>query len=254
MPDSPAISDYLAAVLDHTSLSVQRRAEVASEIRDHIEERVASRTDTALPTATTIEGALAEFGNPATIRAALERHQRATDWRITLVKLRRNLPITIVGSVLFGILIAILSPAAPSATARVLGGLALTLTFAIGLSGFLLGGLFYETRLQHRLPRAEFSLIVAGRAGLRVIALGLLLILLWLMAALLAAGTFLITFAESDASGAALPYHFAMAVFAPGPTTTPIVPLLLTAILLVGGAFTFALYQRHYCDAQEYAY
>jgi len=73
------IKRQISAILEGSRLPMDRREEVADELRGHIEQLVAAKHEEGLSEEQAVEAALAGFGSPAVIRKQLVRQQRVMD-------------------------------------------------------------------------------------------------------------------------------------------------------------------------------
>ena len=137
MAEDLKIDQRIEAILTGSGLPMDRRAEVAEELRAHLEQGVARRRKAGLPEDQAIEDALAGFGSPEVIRRQLRRQQRMLDRRDTLVDIRRSrwtigLPVAAIA--VYATAIAVLHPLPLSPLERCLWGLLLFVGFALLLS------------------------------------------------------------------------------------------------------------------------
>jgi hypothetical protein len=158
MRNDPRIEGRIADVLVGSGLPVERRSEVAEELRGHLEQSIASKCEAGLSEEQAVQAVLAEFGSPAVIRKQLRRQQRESDRRHAL-----SPPGDRIGSwallvvcALFAAAVAFLSPAPDTPVARWLNGF---LVFAwLSLGGMLSVSAFLrlQIRLNRHQPRDEY--------------------------------------------------------------------------------------------------
>jgi hypothetical protein len=186
MHEDSIIERWIGSCLAGSGLPVERRAEVADELRSHLEQLVAAKRDAGLPERQAGEAALADFGPPDVLRRQLRQHQRMLDRRHALSELRRHTWWLIAVCALLGTAAAVFAPGPAPPLARCLAG------------AFLLAGLLptafvatyfsslVECKVKHRLPRDEHqflgrflrwagvaALFLAGTLGFGPILVGL---------------------------------------------------------------------------------
>ncbi len=262
MSDQARIGAHLDAVLANSNLSLQRRAEVADELRGHLEQCVADKHAAGLSETLAIDAAIADFGDPAVVRADLEAHQRRLDHRHAWVRLRGGAWYLLPLCAVLSAAVATLSPAPPSSVARVVGGALLFACFAGGFAAFIYFSQVWGARLECSRPRREFNLRASTQRNLGWVAAGLVFLLAWIMLTLLAVGPFLCPLPGSDGLGLALPLHWARALLEPmvGDYGAPAalagfaLRLALSGVLLFGSALVSALYERSHCVDEAPAY
>ena len=91
MRDDAGIKNYVANVVEGSRVPVERREEVAEELRGHLEELVDTKCDAGFNKEAAIEAALSEFGSPELIRHQLQRQQRNRDHSDALTRVRGSL-------------------------------------------------------------------------------------------------------------------------------------------------------------------
>jgi len=159
MRDDPRIEAWIAGVLGGSGLPLDRRSEIAEELRGHLEQSVASRCEAGLSDEQALEAVLARFGSPAVIRKELRRHQRRLDHRLALSPPAKSVgPWGIVVCALFAAAVAFLSPPPDTSVpfARWLNGVLVFAWLSLGgmLSAYPMVRL--EIRLKRRQPRDEY--------------------------------------------------------------------------------------------------
>lgn len=169
MPEDSQLERQIAAVLRNSGLPMDRRAEIAEELRGHLENRIVHHRDAGLSGAQAVEAALADFGPAGVIRRQLRHQQWMLDRRRALVEIQR--PTWACGllvglNALYVAAIAVLHPLPLSPLVRCLWGLVL-------LAGFLLLWLvpMYWTallccRMQRRRPREEYRVVRSFLRGM----------------------------------------------------------------------------------------
>ena len=71
MRNDPRLEERIADVLAGSGLPMDRRSEVAEELRGHLEQSIASKCEAGLSDDQAVEAVLTEFGSPAVIRKQL---------------------------------------------------------------------------------------------------------------------------------------------------------------------------------------
>jgi len=151
------IERWIAAMLTGSGLPVERRAEVADELRGHLQQCITAYRNAGLSDEQAIEGALADFGSPRVIRGQLRRQQRALDRHHAFSELRRHTRWLLTVCGLFATAAAIFAPGPP--LTRCLAGvclLAVLLTTGSVASYF---ASLAECKVKHRLPRPEHHFV-----------------------------------------------------------------------------------------------
>jgi hypothetical protein len=162
MRDDPRIEAWIAGVLGGSRLPLERRSEIAEELRGHLEQSIASKCEAGLSDEQAVEAVLAEFGSPAVIRKQLRRHQRALDHRYALSPPGKSIgPWGIVVCTLFAAAVAFLSPPPDTSVpfARWLNGVLVFAWLSLGGMLSLYMWLRLEIRLKRRQPRDEFRFV-----------------------------------------------------------------------------------------------
>ena len=130
MPENQTIEHHIAAILKGSGLPMDRREEIAEELRGHFEQLVAAKLDHGHTEEQAIQSALADFGSPALIRRQLRRHQRIVDRRYALAEVRRLIWLPVFFSGFFATLFAVFCPDTDSLFKRFLGGVCLFACFS----------------------------------------------------------------------------------------------------------------------------
>jgi len=153
MRNDARIENWIADVLVGSGLPVDRRSEIAEELRGHLEQGIASKCEAGLSDEQAIEAVLAEFGSPIVIRKQLRRQQRKLDHRYALSPPGKKSigPWGLVVCGLFAAAVAFLSPAPDTPVARWLIGIVVFVS--ISLAGML--SLYVFLRIQIRLKRYQ---------------------------------------------------------------------------------------------------
>lgn len=172
MREDAKIDQRIATILSGSGLSMEKRAEVAEELRGHLEQLVASERQAGLPDAQAVEAALTAFGPPQVIRRQLRRQQWIVDWREALVAIRRpawGIGLAAILTGLYATAIAVLHPLPLSPLMRCLWGLALFAGFFLMLSVPMYWAALFACRIERRQPRQEYHVL---RSFLRGVAMG----------------------------------------------------------------------------------
>jgi len=160
MRNDPRIENRIADVLVGSGLPMDRRSEVAEELRGHLEQSIASKCEAGLSDDQAVEAVLAEFGSPAVIRKQLRRQQRRLDHRHALSPPGKSIgPGGIVVCALFAAAVAFLSPP-PDTSVPLARWLNAVLVFAwLSLAGkiYLYALLRLQVRLKRHRPRDEYG-------------------------------------------------------------------------------------------------
>ncbi len=159
MHDDSRIEERIAEVLRGSGLPMERRAEVAEEMRDHLEQAIASKREAGRSDPEAVELALADFGLPQAIRKQLRRQQRMLDRRHAWDKLRRQFRWIVVGCAVLGAALAILSPERVSFLNRCLGGVCVSAWWVCVWCLSVRFGTPLECQLERRRPRDEYDFL-----------------------------------------------------------------------------------------------
>lgn len=235
MHDDPRINRLIEEILAGSGLSIDRRREIAEELRGHLEQSVARRCAGGQSDEQSIQAVLAEFGSPAVIRRQLQRQQRIAEHRRALADFRRQiwLPLTFCG------LFAILSLRLGASGSFLMNCLAGIAVFA-GLFVFMAAFMYTATRLsywvQRRRPRHEYHFLRSCLHWMAVVALGFAALVPMLFLELTACSVFL------DSSPRLLCSNFTVAWF-----EAPARNFGLTALGILAFGLPIALYERSRC-------
>jgi hypothetical protein len=159
MRDNPRIEAWIASVLGGSGLPLDRRSEIAEELRGHLEQSVASKREAGLSDEQTLEAVLAQFGSPAVIRKQLRRQQRRLDHRHALSPPGKSIgPWGIVVCTLFAAAVAFLSPPPDTSVpfARWLNGVLVFAWLSLGGMLSVYPMVRLEIRLKRHQPRDEY--------------------------------------------------------------------------------------------------
>ena len=111
MRDDSRIETRIAGVLVGSGLPLNRRSEIAEELRGHLEQSITCKCEAGQSDEQAVEAVLAEFGSPAVIRKQLRRQQRELDHRHALSPPGKSIgPWGLVVCALFAAAVAFLSP------------------------------------------------------------------------------------------------------------------------------------------------
>lgn len=156
MPNLPAVDEWIRGILSGSELSMDRRAEIADEWRDHLRERIAAKIATGVIREDAVRTALTKFGDPARLRRQLRRGQRARDLRDALAKTRPIAAWTIGGALCAAVGAAIFLPGPPSSVYRLASGCVLFVVFFLPTLVFAFVAGFLELRVKRSQPIDEF--------------------------------------------------------------------------------------------------
>ena len=112
MPNDPRIENRIADVLVGSGLPVDRRSEIAEELRGHLEQLVESKCGSGIADQAAVEAALNDFGPPEVVQRQLRRQHSIHERHEALAGVRRFLPALITVSMLLAGYIAISCPSA----------------------------------------------------------------------------------------------------------------------------------------------
>ncbi len=156
MNKHPKIEHSIATILTNCGLPMDRRTEVADELRDHLSQLVDAKCAEGMDEDQAIQTALAEFGSLAAIRRQLRKQQSVLDRRHVMADLRRYVWPLVAGCGIIALLVAIFAPAPASVSLRCLFGAIIS----VGVCGIMITyGVSAELlvyRLQRPRPRSEF--------------------------------------------------------------------------------------------------
>lgn len=186
MHEDSIIDRWVGSCLAGSGLPVERRAEVADELRSHLEQLVAGKRDAGLHEQQAGNDALADFGPPDVLRGQLRRHQRTLDRRHAFTELRRHTWWLVAVCGFLGTAAAVFAPGPVHPLTRclvcafLLAGLLPTTFVAAYLASLV------ECKVKHRLPLEEHhflgsflrwagvaALFLAGTLGFGPILVGL---------------------------------------------------------------------------------
>ena len=237
MHENSHIESWIAAMLTGSGLPVERRAEVADELRGHLEQRITAYRDTGLPEEQAVERALTDFGSPRVIRGQLRRQQRALDRRDALLELRRCIWLLVAVCGLLAAAAAIFSPGpVPRLTRLPAGACLFTGLLPIASVPAYLASLL-ECKVKHRLPREEHQFIRSWLRWMAVVAL--------FLAGTLSLGPFLIGiggYIGQDSLFQLIPYQIGVAAL-----ESPIRSFVVPFFMVLGCALLITLYERSRC-------
>lgn len=137
---------------------MDRRAEVAEELRDHLSQLVEAKCAEGMSEASAVEAALVDFGSLDEIRRQLRKQQGLLDRQKVFSNLRRYRWPVVVGCGLFGAAVALVAPAPASASLRCLVGICIFVGMLGILSTMMFSVELLTCRLQHVRPRSEFHI------------------------------------------------------------------------------------------------
>ena len=157
MPEDSIIDSRIAAILNGSGLPLERRVEVADELRNHLEQLISAKHSVGLAGEHAVDAALADFGSPHVIRSQLKNQQRILDRRQALLEYRRCIWWPVSGSVLFAITCAITAPASVGAGPRCLVGACLFAGMLLIMSVPMYLAELLSIQVMRRRPSAEYS-------------------------------------------------------------------------------------------------
>lgn len=88
MPDDPRIHRRVEEILIGSGLPADRRADIAEELRAHLEQLVEAKLSSGLTEDAAIQAALSQFGKPAALRSQLRQQHRLREHREAIDVLR----------------------------------------------------------------------------------------------------------------------------------------------------------------------
>lgn len=168
MHKDPRIELRIAAILTGTGLPMERRREVAEELRGHLQQNIASKCASGLQDNDAIASALAEFGSPQVLRKQLRAQQRMLDRRQAFAKLRRQIwmPIIYAGLFVFWTGFFSIVPGMRTQPSHHIAPILLILHRVIvfvGLfflvAGFMYVGNLFEYQIKRLRPRHEYHFL-----------------------------------------------------------------------------------------------
>jgi hypothetical protein len=182
MANDLQIDQRIAAILTGSGLPMDRRAEVAEELRVHLQQSVARGRQAGLTEDQAIEEALADFGSPEVIRRQLRRQQRMLDRRDTLTDIRRSqwtvrLPVAAIA--FYAAVIAVLHPLPFSPLERFMWGSLLFVGFALLVFVPTYWAALFARGIERRRPRAEYRALASLGRGLAMGGVLLAYALIW---------------------------------------------------------------------------
>ena len=157
MPEDSIIDRRIAAILSGSGLPLERRAEVADELRDHLEQLIAAKQSAGLTNELAVDAALSDFGSPKVIRNQLMKQQRILDRRSALVAFRRGIWWVGGWCGLFATAAAITAPGPGTAGPRCLVGVCLFVGMLLIASVPMYLAELLSIPVQRRRPSAEYS-------------------------------------------------------------------------------------------------
>ncbi|MHC4444572.1 MAG: permease prefix domain 1-containing protein [Planctomycetota bacterium] len=159
MPEKQIIEQQITAILKGSGVPMDRREEVADELRVHLDQLISAKLDEGLTQEQAVESALADFGYPDVIRRQLRKQQRMLDRRYALDQIRHVPWWMLIGCGFFTAIIVIFAPAPDSAGMRWLCGVVVFMQFLLSLSFFGYLFSYFGRRLKRRRPRQEYRFL-----------------------------------------------------------------------------------------------
>ena len=157
MHEHSSIDRRIAAILTGSGLPLERRAEVADELRNHLEQLISAKHSAGLTGEHAVDAALTDFGSPNVIRNQLKKQQRRLDRRLALSEVRRCIWWLISGCGLFGMVCAITAPGSVAAGPRCLVGACLFVGMLLIASFPMYLAELLSLQVKRRRPSAEYS-------------------------------------------------------------------------------------------------
>ena len=157
MHESSIIDRRIAAILTGSGLPLERRAEVADELRSHLEQLISAKHRAGMTGEHAVDAVLTDFGSPNVIRNQLKKQQRRLDRRLALLEVRGCIWWLVSWSGLFGIVCAITAPGSVAAGPRCLIGACLFASMLLIVSVPMYLAELLSLPVQRRRPNAEYS-------------------------------------------------------------------------------------------------
>lgn len=157
MHEDSIIDSRIAAILTGSGLPLERRVEVADEMRSHLEQLISAKHSAGLIGKHAVETALTDFGSPEVIRRQLTKQQRRLDRRSALFEVRRCIWWLVTGCGLFAMVCAILAPGPIAAGPRCLAGACLFVGMLLIMSVPMYLAELLSLQVKRRRPSAEYS-------------------------------------------------------------------------------------------------
>lgn len=176
MDENTLVEERVAGALAGSGLPMERRVEVAEELRVHIQQLIDAKLDAGLSKTQAVEAALADFGPPQVIRKHLRRQQGRADRRHALAEVRRHVWWVLALSAFFVAMIAITGQRPAEFVPPLVIGLRLVGLFALLLVMMILpmyATSFLGCQVTRRRPRGEFHFVRSFLRWTGIVALGL---------------------------------------------------------------------------------
>lgn len=157
MHKDTTIDSHIAAILHQSGLPLKRRAEVADELRCHLEQLIATKESAGLTSELAVEAALADFGSPQVIRKQLMKQQRKLDRRLALVEFRHSAKLLVGSCGFFAMVFALTAPGPGTFGPRCLVGVCLFVVMLLIASVPVYFAALLALPVQRQRPIAEYS-------------------------------------------------------------------------------------------------
>ena len=172
MHDDPRIERHIVTILAGSGLSMDRRAEVAEELRCHFSQSIAGKRESGLSEQEALASAIDAFGSPGVIRRQLRRQQRMLDRRQASDKVRRLIWFLLVWAVAFATLLVVCAPEANSLFDRCLTGVELfAILFMLMVWAAYVSEIF-NVQVERRRPRVEYVFFRSFLRGMLIMIFG----------------------------------------------------------------------------------
>ena len=158
MPNDPRIENRIADVLVGSGLPVDRRSEIAEELRGHLEQLVESKRGSGLVDQAAMEAALNDFGPPQVVQRQLRRQHSIHERREALTGIRRFLPALVTVSMLLAGYIAITCPSALLPW-RIVATMVVFVSVLLAMCPIVHTVCLAMLRTKQQLPRREFRFL-----------------------------------------------------------------------------------------------
>lgn len=158
MRNDPRIENRIADVLAGSGLPVDRRSEIAEELRGHLEQLVESKRGSGLVDQAAVEAALNDFGPPEVVRRQLRRQHGIHERHQALAGVRRFLPALIAVSMFLAAYIAIATSSALLAW-RIVATAVIFASVLLAMCPIVHAVCLATLRAKQQLPRQEFRFV-----------------------------------------------------------------------------------------------
>jgi hypothetical protein len=242
MHEHPRIDRLIEELLTGSGLPVDRRSEIAEELRGHLDQSIARACASGQSQEQAVESVLAEFGSPAVIRGQLQRQQRMADRRRALTELRRQIRLPLAMCGLFAIFSNALISRTDSITMRCLGGAAMFAILFTLMATFSYAAILFGYQARRLRPHQEYHFLRSCLRWMALVALGFAALVPMIFLELAACAAFLTKSPFADGAPQVLCWNFAIA-WCEAPTRN----FGLTALGILTFGLSIAFYERSRC-------